>query len=225
MLKSYFSVAASTVLVVAITTGCSNSDNSTTEPAPKVKTYTGIFVDYPADGITYTCGSHTGVTSGGGLFTGCAETVLVSFSLGNLSLGSMTYPTGGVFTPRGLAAYKHPNDPAAATAEANNIAATLLSIDADGDATNGISITPANIAILNTTVPAGSNISDDAALVTTATHAVVDDPSNADAGMAVVTPAEAESHLDETEAAIENGDYDQAAPSIPDAPTGTGANS
>lgn len=223
MKKSYLSIAASAVLLAFVGTGCSSGSDSTAPVTPEA-TYTGIFVDAGAAGLSYACTNGvgvaiTGLTDADGKFSGCGVSSTVKFSLGNLDLGSMPYPTNGVFTPTLLA------EASGGTAEekqviANNIASTLLSIDADGNPDNGIQITEANVATFNTTVPAGSAITNPtvAATVAATTQAMAEAPGST---LVAVTPADAQTHLEIIAEAINAGDFDQPAPVEPAVVTGS----
>lgn len=104
-------------------------------PAPPPGTpATGRFVDSPVQGLSYTCGATSGLTTAVGQFDFLVGNSC-SFSIGGVALGS----TSGalVATPRELTASAvdetHPT--------VNNTARLLLSLDGDGDPTNGIVIT------------------------------------------------------------------------------------
>ena len=224
MKQSYLSIAASAALALLVMSGCSSSDSA---PVTAEATYSGIFVDNGTAGLTYTCNDGVGVAFSGttdadGKFSGCGVSAQVEFKLGNLTLGKMVRPTNGVFTPRLLA------EASTATIEektalANNIAATLLSMDSDGDPTNGIQITPEDLEVFNLAVPAGSTASNSASIVASAVQAVVAAAitANPTSTRKVVTPEEAESHLVESQVAIDSGLFDQPEPAI--VPVVTGA--
>ena len=223
MLKTYLSIAAAAVMTLSITTGCSTNDY--VEPQVQLETYTGIFVDAATAGLTFTCDAHSGTTDINGTFSGCFTKDPVSFHLGNLKLGTMTYPKGGVFSPKGLAEAKYPDDATKQTEMKNNIAATVLSMDVDGDPTNGISITPTNIEIFNKTVLEDSVITEPAVITLTkqAVTAVVQAPANTGT-MKTVTPEDAAEHLAVVEKEIEEGEYNQPEPVVFEPiPTGTGS--
>jgi para-nitrobenzyl esterase len=127
--------ALSTLALLALA-ACGSGDDDVT---PTV--LTGTFVDSPVSGLNYV-GSETpaGTTNASGQFNHRAGE-RISFSIGNLPLGSATAgATGGtVITPLSVT-----EGAASATDQrVNNKLILLQTIDADGDLNNGIQITEA----------------------------------------------------------------------------------
>lgn len=125
--------------------GGGGSDNDTAEnpaappaPAAQAGTSTGVLSDSPVGGVQYTTsGGYSGATDANGRYHyNPGETV--TFKIGAITLGTVT--ATGTVTPLELAA-------AAASGNKENIATNLLvllqSLDADGDASNGITINDA----------------------------------------------------------------------------------
>jgi len=93
---------------------------------------TGIFVDAPVEGLSYTAGSITGTTDASGRFS-YTPGVNVTFALGGISFP----PVAGaaMVTPVDLVSGTGAQDPAAVA-----IARLLQSADADGNPNNGIQL-------------------------------------------------------------------------------------
>ncbi|MHC3993687.1 putative metal-binding motif-containing protein [Thiomicrolovo sp. ZZH C-3] len=108
---------------------------------------TGQFIDAPVQGLGYACSSGTaGTTGAGGEYT-CPDGDTVTFSVGAVTIGTVTAESGPV------APYSFfPADTVAAV----NLARLLQSLDGDGDPNNGL-------IDLNTTLiaslPAGTDFS------------------------------------------------------------------
>ena len=198
-------------------TGCQSTNSDVTEVVTSsntttTATYTGIFVDSQVAGLTYICGTNTGTTDIQGKFYGCATNVPVTFKLGNLVLGTADYVQGGVFTPRILAEAIYGKDTADANATTNNIASIILSLDNDGNASNGITLDPVDIATFNTTVPVGTIVT--TVIPDTVATAISTAVTALGSTKIAVDPAVAEIHLVETEALITQGVFTQVVPSI-----------
>ncbi len=207
-MKRYISSVAALALVSAMTVGCSGGSN---HAGTVVATeYNAIFVDSAVQGVSWKCGENSGVTDATGLFGTCKIGDPVSFSIGNLSLGTIADTSAfgeaenQIITPTVIEEASGKKDVAV------KIAVTLQSLDADGDPTNGITITEATIEVLNETVEAGSDITAPELTVeevVSEVAVVVEEaktkPGNE--GMTAKTQEEAEEHLEETEKAVEEG--------------------
>jgi len=112
---------AYSLVAIGLLSGCGGSDSSSSS-----STQTGVFVDAPVAGLTYsTTSGLSGTTNDKGEFTyNTGDSV--TFKLGSLSLG--TAAAGSVVTPRNL------GDEIVAT----NVAYILQNLDTDGDATNDV---------------------------------------------------------------------------------------
>lgn len=118
------------LITVAILSACGGSGNPVT---------TGIFVDAPVEGLSYSNGSISGTTDASGrfLYTPGAN---VTFSLGGIAFP----PVAGaaMVTPVDLVSGTGPQDPAAVA-----IARLLQSADADGNSSNGIQLDKTKLAV------------------------------------------------------------------------------
>ena len=151
-------------------------------------TKTGIFVDSAVEGLAYICGDLPGTTDSQGTFE-YRDDCQVQFKVGDIIIGSAQ--GADVLTPVELVA--------GASDETNpyviNIVRFLLTIDADGNASNGISIT-------NDTISAAAGKSVDFEQAIAAFEAdgnvqtVVADLTNANGtGKSLVSSTDAQNHL------------------------------
>ena len=118
------------VASVAILAGCGGGGN----PPSATNTGTGYYVDSAVEGVNYTCGSQTGVTDKDGKFT-FEEGAGCKFSIAGITLREVSkdkLANGKKVLENDL-----------------EVAQFLQSIDSDGDASNGIQITPKVLHILN----------------------------------------------------------------------------
>ena len=88
-------------------------------------TATGVFKDNNVSGVTYTSGAQSGTTGSDGSFT-YEVGQLVSFNLGNVTLGSAS--GNSVITPIDLVA-----GGSSSSTEVLNLVRFLLMLDTDGD--------------------------------------------------------------------------------------------
>lgn len=156
---------------------------------------TGAFIDAPVAGLSYSTNSGlSGTTNDSGHFSYRSGDT-VSFSLGGIQLGS-TF-AAAMITPRDL--------PNLTETGATNLARFLLTLDRDQDPSNGIQLSAevisgassANIAV-GTFNSANFDNSDAADFATSA---------NGDS-RELVTAAQADSHLNQTEDDLEDGQFD-----------------
>ncbi|GLQ30320.1 choice-of-anchor I family protein [Litoribrevibacter albus] len=113
----------------AVMVGCSDNDDDSSS-SPSVQT--GAFVDSPVEGINYRTATQSGATNADGEFSYLpGETV--TFSIGDIELPTVT--ASALITPLDLTGSDNPYEEAA-----NNIARLLQTLDADGNASNGITI-------------------------------------------------------------------------------------
>jgi hypothetical protein len=144
MNKTILAALVSAAFLGACGGGGGSTDNSTNDNPPQTQnpapvqagTSSGILTDGPVAGVQYTTsGGYSGVTGADGSYAyNPGETV--TFKIGAITLGTVT--ATGTVTPLDLAA--------AATNKENvatNLLVLLQSLDADGDASNGIAINDA----------------------------------------------------------------------------------
>ncbi|MBM0103295.1 hypothetical protein JM946_01000 [Steroidobacter sp. S1-65] len=106
---------------------------------PPVTQASGVFVDAPVAGLSYTTSSNvTGVTDAEGRYNyNVGDTV--TFALGNLVIGSV--PAQGIVTPMTVANALVANTGNNAATVAENLLMLLQSLDANGDPSDGITFT------------------------------------------------------------------------------------
>ncbi|MBF0416734.1 MAG: tandem-95 repeat protein, partial [Magnetococcales bacterium] len=110
-----------------------NSDSQTTSDTilpPTLPSKTGVFLDSPVGGVTYTSGSMTGVTTSSGGYAYKPGDIVV-FKIGDIVLGSSQGQS--YVTPVDLAPSKNSNTIV-------NILRLLQTLDSDGNPNNGIQI-------------------------------------------------------------------------------------
>ena len=118
------------VLGVLLLAGCGGGGGS---DGPQVQTLTGYFVDAPVAGVTYATATQSGVTGANGAFSYVAGE-RVRFAIGDIELGNAA--AGETVTPVDLvsgAADETDN-------RVTNMVRLLMTLDADGDASNGIQV-------------------------------------------------------------------------------------
>ncbi len=123
----YFAGALASALVV----GCGGGGDSST---PSATTKTGYFIDARVEGVSYTTSSGlSGITDPQGAFQ-YRDGDTVTFKLGNnITLGSTK--GASIVTPLDLVGTSSTTDP-----KVLNIVALMLSVDSDGDPSNGIKV-------------------------------------------------------------------------------------
>ncbi len=127
----------SSLLIAVFLTACGGGSSSSTS---SVKTTTGTFKDSTVSGLDYNCSSSTtGTTNASGEYT-CDEGNTVSFSIAGIILGTTDVNTTAI-TPVTL----FPNDENASI----NLAQLLQTLDEDGDPSNGITLEPSLVNMLN----------------------------------------------------------------------------
>jgi hypothetical protein len=191
---------AKLVIMALITAGLLIGCGSSGSSSQKVNYYNGYLVDSAIAGVSWSCGGVSGITGADGKFGVCPNNVKVTFKVGNLVLGS-SEPTGDlIFTTQDLVG--------ASRSETDNqnairLATTLLSMDSDGDPSNGIQITEEAIVELNKLVPEGKQILD---LSEEEADKVIDGivESNPNVDKAP-TPEEVQQHLQDTNSDIADG--------------------
>ena len=189
----------SMVCIVGVIVGCGSSGSPMTVKT-EVVGYNGFLVDSPVSGASWSCGGVSGITGADGGFGTCPVGSEVTFRVGNLVLGVSEPTEDLIFTTQdlvGVARDKTDNG------DAIKLATLLLSMDFDGDPSNGIQITTGAIAELNKLIPEGKQFSD---LVAEEVDKVIDGivESNPNVDKAP-TPEEAREHLQGTNGDIADG--------------------
>ena len=147
----------------------------------------GRFVDSPVEGLTYECGGLSGVTDEAGTFR-YIEGEAISFSAGGIQLGEPVDPQE-IMTPMDLfSSASSFTDP-----WVTNVLMFLQTLDEDGDAENGITITSKiREALADKTISFEQNTGSFTAQAQVLADSVFDD------GRLMVTGDNARSHMQET---------------------------
>ena len=125
-----------TMVSLLILNGCGGGSSSTTTTTPNVALKIGYLVDAPLEGVTYSCGSITGVTTATGAFQ-CSETP-ITFSIGSWVIGTLnTFTSDSVVYPQDLVGVPRSDYNSTALVELTQI---LQSLDDDGNVTDRITI-------------------------------------------------------------------------------------
>jgi para-nitrobenzyl esterase len=111
---------------------------------------TGYFIDSAVQGLQYKSGTLTGFTDSSGAFQ-YEEGQPVTFSIGSLELGSVTVTHSRVFPVDLIAGAKDETHP-----KVSLMAQVLQTLDSDGDASNGITITDSTRQALNQVIQLAS---------------------------------------------------------------------
>jgi hypothetical protein len=169
------------ILIVAMVTliGCGGGGSSST-PATgaSLAKSVGTYNDSAVSGVSYTCGTETGVTDINGTFKYDIGATC-TFSLNDIILSIVSTQLSE----------------ANATILVNDIAIAqfLQSIDLDGNASNGITITPEIITVLTDTNVTEANNTSNLAAIVTALQTAISDYNGTE-----VNATEAEAHVEET---------------------------
>lgn len=118
---------------------CSNDDNNI-ESNPII--LQGVFIDSPVEGLTYISNNQSGVTDSEGSFN-YIEGNTITFSVGGIDLG--TTKAKAKITPLDIS---DENNATISSQKVRNIASFLQSLDSDGNADNGITISNVTVASL-----------------------------------------------------------------------------
>ena len=120
-----------TLILALGQTGCFDGGSSSS----KRHAQTGVFIDSPVAGLGYVTESRNGLTDAGGAFE-YRRDERIAFHIGDLQLGEAS--GADIITPLDLVpdAEDHTDD------AVTNIAVLLQTLDQDGNASNGITLTP-----------------------------------------------------------------------------------
>jgi len=192
----------------------SSSDNSTdgggdnnSEGDNQLVTKTGIFLDSAVEGIDYISGTLSGQTDGSGKFE-YYEGSDVSFTVGGVSLGT----TQGASTLTPVELVEGANSD---TDSVVNIARFLQTLDADGDPSNGITITPAvSKSLKDSNASVQFNVSPEKFEETNSgpINTIKQIPLDNGSTRSLISKASAKGHLDQTKLFIEQGASDLVPP-------------
>ena len=148
MLNSKFIKSIAIISTIGLmVSGCGNSSSNDSSLSSSKLGFNGKLVDSAIDGATWKCGTKSGVTTGGGLFGICPFGSKVTFSIGNIVLGSVGATPDLIFTLNDVVDV--PRD-TKDNPTVGKIASLLQSLDNDGSHSTGIVITQAVIDALGT---------------------------------------------------------------------------
>ena len=119
--------------------GCGGGSSSSSDTSSDPQTITGVLLDSAISGVTYSCDSTTNITDTDGKFT-CPINSTVSFTIGGISLGSITLTSAQnlqQITPAKLYGLENDN---ITDVRILNFIQFIQSLDTDNNATNGIDI-------------------------------------------------------------------------------------
>jgi hypothetical protein len=170
---------ALTGLCVTALIGCGGGGTSSSS------TKTGYFIDSAVQGLQYKSGSQSGVTDASGAFQ-YEDGQPVTFSIGGLELGSVTVTNSRVFPVDLIAGSKDETHP-----KVSLMAQILQTLDSDGDASNGITITDSTRQALNQAIQLAN--ADPAQAAATLTQLLAS--ATQGRAKALVSAAAAQSHL------------------------------
>jgi uncharacterized protein YcfJ len=171
-MKNQRSLFAMCCVVATLMAGCGGSSS--------VK---GVFADANVTGLTFACGSKTGVTGTGGTFTCSGKTV--TFSVGGITV--CTAPPKALMTPLSCAQAK---DPTANTSTPSVIAITqfLMSVSTTPASSGGLTITSSELQ-------AAKNLTLDFSTATQAQLLAAVVTTTGNSGATLVSPAAAQSEI------------------------------
>jgi hypothetical protein len=123
-------------IIVGMLAGCGGGGGGENDPGTNMApatVLTGVLADSVVSGVSYSTPTQSGLTNTNGQFNYIAGEQ-VAFSIGDIQLGSVN--GGEVITPLTLAGTSDAGDQ-----QVINIVRLLMTLDLDGDASNGIVIT------------------------------------------------------------------------------------
>ncbi len=121
---------------LCLLTACGGGSDTPKPPPPVVQTAEGNFIDSVVEGLEYSSGEQSGITSDSGTFiyelATNGDPADVTFTVGAITLGTVT--GNAIITPVDLTGSD------TSLANTQNIVRFLLMLDFDGDSSNGITI-------------------------------------------------------------------------------------
>ena len=150
MFRKKIAILYSIVAIGALTSGC-GSNGSSVENG-----WMGKLVDTNISGVDWSCGGVSGTTGADGIFGACPNGTTATFKLGSVLLGEIAEPSNAdyVITPQDLVGVAETDlsDPRVLA-----LASLFLTLDSDGDSSNGITIGASGISAVEQAV-SGNNI-------------------------------------------------------------------
>lgn len=186
-------------IVTMFIAGCGGSSKSPGSPSTSSGNMNGAFADAPVVGLSYSCGSTTGVTAAGGAFT-CPSNSTVTFNVGGVTICSA--PAQAFMTPVSCA---QANGNPSANASTPAVVATAQFMISIGTPTGTTPGSLSTLTITSAELQAASGVSLD---FSTATQDQLQTAVNTvNPGQTLVSPSTAEDELTGTVAANVAGSY------------------
>jgi hypothetical protein len=196
-------------IVAMFIAGCGSSSKSNS----KVNNLNGVFADAPVMGLSYSCGSTTGVTGAGGAFT-CPQSSTVTFTVGGVTICSA--PAQAVMTP---VSCEQANGDSSANASTPSVVATAQFVISIGTPTGTAPGSLSTLTITAAELQAASGVSLD---FSTATQAQLETAvSTVNPGQTLASTTTAENELTGTVATNVAGSYSGSYSSSSGSDTGT----
>ena len=175
--------------------GCGSSSKSSSN----VNNFNGVFADAPVVGLSYSCGSTTGVTGAGGSFT-CPKGSTITFTVGGVTICSA--PVQAVMTPVSCA---QANGDSSANASTPSVVATAQFVISIGTPTGTAPGSLSTLTITAAEIQAASGLSLD---FSTATQSELQTAvSTVNPGQTLASTTTAETKLTGTVATNVAGSY------------------
>ena len=134
-MKSIYKIAV-IVCVSLLMVGCGGGGSTSTTTSSAVNLKTGFLVDAPLQGVSYTCGSITGVTTSAGAFS--CVVAPITFSIGSWVIGTINdFTADSIVYPQDLIGVARNDFNNSALID---LVQVLQSLDDDGNITNVITI-------------------------------------------------------------------------------------
>ena len=194
MKKALLALCCSVTILIV---GCSSSKTSNNNGGGS--TVSGVFADAPVEGLSYSCGSTTGVTKTGGTFT-CPSKSTVSFTVGAVTICNA--PAQAFMTPVTCA---QANGDSSADASTSSVVATAQFIISIGTPTGTQPGSLSTLTITSAELQAASALTLD---FSTATQADLQTAvTTVNPGQTLASPATAQTELTGTIATNVAGNY------------------
>jgi hypothetical protein len=186
-------------IVTMCIAGCGGSSKTPGSTSTSSGSVNGVFADAPVVGLSYSCGSTTGVTGSGGAFT-CPQNSSVTFTVGGVTICSA--PAQAFMTPVSCA---QANGDPSADASTPSVVATAQFMISIGTPTGTTPGSMSTLTITSAELQAASGLSLD---FSTATQGQLQTAvSTVNPGQTLVSASTAENELTGTVAANVAGSY------------------